>query len=160
LGFDGSVTLWTAINPGGGGLNPQNLTGFNGNEWFNGTTATQGNQLYQLGFDGSVTKWTALNPGGGGLNPQNMFAFANALWFDGQTATMGGNCSSWARMAASPSGRLCPEALTRNLSAPSPSLAPTPTPHLHPFSRMQRFCKPIITRTAAPSYTNWEPMAA
>src|SRR5262249_6374429 len=69
LGFDGSVTQWTAIP--GVSLNPQDLTGFNGNEWFNGATATQGNQLYKLGFDGSVTKWTAINPGGAAYSSVN-----------------------------------------------------------------------------------------
>ena len=85
-----SVTLWTANNPALGGLIPIDLTEFNGNVWFGGTTPAEGFQLYKLGFDGSVTKWTAINPAGGGLNPQNMFEFANALWFDGQTAANGG----------------------------------------------------------------------
>jgi len=50
LGFDGSVTKWTAINPGGlNGLFPTNLTDFNNAMWFRGTTATQGDQLFKLG---------------------------------------------------------------------------------------------------------------
>src|SRR5262249_39603798 len=91
LGFDGSVTQWTAIN----NLNPTagvaavSFTDFNDAMWFNGTAPGQGAQLYKLGSDGSVTKWTALNTGGGGLNPQGMFEFAGALWFNGNTGAGG-----------------------------------------------------------------------
>src|SRR5262249_11256110 len=89
LGFDGSVTKWTAINPGGGGLGPFDFTDFNDALWSNGFAPGQGPQLYKLGFDGSVTKWTALNTGGGGLNPFNLTDFNNAMWFGGSTATQG-----------------------------------------------------------------------
>jgi len=65
LGADQSVTQWPAI----GNLSPVDLTEFDGNVWFRGNTATQGQQLYKLGFDGSVTKWTAINPGGGPYRP-------------------------------------------------------------------------------------------
>src|SRR5262249_47701610 len=87
LGFDGSVTQWTAINNlnPNAGVNAPSFPEFNDAMWFNGTAPGQGAQLYKLGFDGSVTKWTAINTGGGGLNPQNMFEFANALWFNGTT---------------------------------------------------------------------------
>jgi len=67
LGFDGSVTKWTAINPAGGGLNPQNMFEFANALWFDGQTATMGAQLFKLGADGSVTQWTAVP---GGFNPQ------------------------------------------------------------------------------------------
>src|SRR5262249_43889005 len=82
LGADQSVTQWTAI-----ALNPIDLTEFDGNVWFRGTSATQGNQLYKLGFDGSVTQWTALNapPSGIGLDPFDLTDFNDALWFNGQT---------------------------------------------------------------------------
>jgi len=91
LGFDGSVTQWTAINnldPTVGG-NGVSFTDFNNAMWFNGNAPGQGSQLYKLGFDGSVTKWTALNTGGGGLQPANMFEFAGALWFNGNTGAGG-----------------------------------------------------------------------
>src|SRR5262249_42251467 len=89
LGADQSVTQWTAINPGGGGLGPGDLTEFDGNVWFNGATPTQGSQLYKLGFDGSVTKWTAINPGGGGLGPGDLTDFNDALWFNGSAPGQG-----------------------------------------------------------------------
>src|SRR5262249_58443170 len=68
LGFDGSVTQWTAINPGGGGLDRGPSSEFNGALWFGGAAAGQGNQLYKLGHDGSVTKGTVINPGWGNPN--------------------------------------------------------------------------------------------
>ena len=48
LGNDGSVTQWTAINPGGGGLQRGPSSEFNGALWFGGAAAGQGNQLYKL----------------------------------------------------------------------------------------------------------------
>src|SRR5262249_19934326 len=90
LGFDGSVTQWTAtvnLDPVVGGVS---FPVFDNAMWFNGTDF-QGGQLYKLGFDGSVTKWTAINTGGVfGLNPQNTVEFANALWFSGNTGFVGG----------------------------------------------------------------------
>src|SRR5262249_29210345 len=88
LGNDGSVTKWTAINTGGGGLDPVDITTFEGNAWLNGNA---GRQLYKLGNDGSVTKWTAINTGGGGLSAPGgngvvLVEFANALWFGGNAA--------------------------------------------------------------------------
>ena len=91
LGFDGSVTQWTAnindLNPSA--LGNGSFTDFNDALWFNGAAPGQGAQLYKLGFDGSVTKWTALNTGGAGLNPTNLFEFDNALWFNGNTGAGG-----------------------------------------------------------------------
>src|SRR5262249_10389108 len=90
LGSDGSVTKWTAINPGGGGLDPGQFTEFNGSLWFDGDTGTQGRHLYKLGADGSVTKWTAVNPGGGGLHRRcHSLEFQNALWFGGAAVGQG-----------------------------------------------------------------------
>src|SRR6266446_2843193 len=89
LGFDESVTQWTA-NPGnaglGLGLDPRDLTVFNNAVWFTGQTPSNGEQLFKLGNDGSVTQWTA-NPGlpGFGLDPQGLTVFNNALWFTGET---------------------------------------------------------------------------
>src|SRR5262249_42508939 len=95
LGDDQSVTQWTAINTGGLGLTPFDLTAFDGNVWFDGDTG-QGRQLYKLGFDGSVTKWTAL---GGGLFPdpfnpptdvsEDLTVFNDALWFAGGAPNLG-----------------------------------------------------------------------
>jgi hypothetical protein len=99
LGFDGSVTQWTAIPDfiPRAGLTGQ-FTVFQDAMWFTGNAPGQGAQLYKLGNDGSVTQWTAINPGGGGLSgptPMNPMAadngvvlvpFANALWFGGNTA--------------------------------------------------------------------------
>ena len=61
LGFDESVTQWTA-DPGSGGtgLAPQDLTFFNSAVWFGGVTLANGLQLFKLGNDGSVTKWTSI----------------------------------------------------------------------------------------------------
>jgi len=89
LGFDGSVTQWTD-NPAG--LNPRNITEFDGNAWFTGTTGgALGTQLYKLGFDGSVTQWTAIN----NLNPDadgndRFTTFNDALWFNGNAPGQGG----------------------------------------------------------------------
>src|SRR5215831_5267445 len=87
LGVDENPTQWTA-NPGsGGGLNPQDLTAFNGAVWFSGDTPELGQQLFKLGADGSVTKWTDIGFGVGGVgvgvNPEDMTVFNNALWFKG-----------------------------------------------------------------------------
>src|SRR5262249_2855586 len=80
LGFDGSVTQWTA-NPGsGGGLDPQDLTFFNNAVWFGGDTPANGFQLFKLGNDGSVTTWTSI---GNALDPVDLTVFNNALWFNG-----------------------------------------------------------------------------
>src|SRR6266404_3190549 len=79
LGFDESVTQWTA-NPGnaglGLGLDPRDLTVFNNAVWFAGQTPANGEQLFKLGNDGSVTQWTKI---GSGPN----VIFDNALWFNG-----------------------------------------------------------------------------
>src|SRR5262249_11173639 len=88
LGFDGSVTKWTAANPGGMGLNRQkDSLEFQNNLWFGGAAAGQGNQLYKLGFDGSFKKGTATNPNGmvrgGGFDPLDLTQFAGAVWIDG-----------------------------------------------------------------------------
>src|SRR5262249_51197054 len=97
LGFDGSVTKWTALNTGGGGLNPRNLFEFAGAVWFNGNTAS-GRQLFKLGADGSVTQWTAVP---GGFNPQLVSQaagdpdstpssiFENAAWLQGTSTATG-----------------------------------------------------------------------
>src|SRR5262249_45584866 len=92
LGADQSVMQWTAID----NLSPFDLTEFDGNVWFGGNTATQGNQLYKLGFDGSVTKWTATNPAGGGLDPIDLTVFNDALWFNGVTPLLTLSFISWA----------------------------------------------------------------
>jgi len=90
LGFDGSVTQWTAspdFTPRAGTAGQ--FTEFQGALWFTATAPGQGGQLYKLGNDGSVTKWTAINTGGGGLsgapgdNGVVLVEFANALWFGG-----------------------------------------------------------------------------
>src|SRR5262249_13936011 len=89
LGFDGSVTQWTAIQdlnpaPGGSGI----FTNFQDALWFAGGAPGQGRQLYKLGNDGSVTKWTALSTGlAGGLDPLTPFVFNDAVWFNGNTAS-------------------------------------------------------------------------
>src|SRR6266436_2937281 len=87
LGSDESVTQWTA-NPGDAGqanqgLDPFDLTAFNGAVWFNGETTSQHDQLYKLGSDGSVTKWTSI---GNNLFPHDEVIFNNALWFTGNAA--------------------------------------------------------------------------
>jgi len=95
LGFDGSVTQWTAINTGGGGLARGPSSEFNGALWFGGDTAGQLRQLYKLGFDGSVTKWTAINTGGAGdptrpgLDPLDINAFDGNGWFNGNAGAIG-----------------------------------------------------------------------
>src|SRR5262249_27020101 len=89
LGFDGSVTQWTAINPGVQGLDPFDLTDFNDALWCDAGTPTQGFQLLKWGNDGSVTQWTALNTGVIGLAPFNLTDFNNAMWFDGLTPNQG-----------------------------------------------------------------------
>ena len=90
LGFDGSVTQWTAspdFTPRAGTAGQ--FTVFQNAMWFTATAPGQGGQLYKLGNDGSVTKWTAINTGGGGLsgapgdNGVVLVEFANALWFGG-----------------------------------------------------------------------------
>ena len=73
LGFDGSVTKWTAINTSGGGLEPLNMFVFANALWFSGATA-DGRQLFKLGADGSVTKWTDVP---GGFDPQLVSQSAN-----------------------------------------------------------------------------------
>jgi ELWxxDGT repeat protein len=83
LGADNSVTKWTSLNSGGGGLDPQNLIVFNNALWFDGLTPANGFQLFKLGNDGSVTKWTSI---GTNLNPVNDVIFNNALWFTGFNA--------------------------------------------------------------------------
>src|SRR5215813_12377366 len=98
LGFDGSVTKWTA-NPGvGTGLGPTNMTVFNGALWFDGLTPTHGTQLFKLGNDGSVTQWTDI---GTNLSPIPVSTAANdpdstplstannALWFQANNPTAG-----------------------------------------------------------------------
>src|SRR6516225_10152803 len=81
LGSDGSVTMWTA-NPGllGLGLDPTDLTSFNGAVWFDGLTTT-GDQLFKLGSDGSVTQWTNLGATltRGSTAPFDLVSFDNAL---------------------------------------------------------------------------------
>src|SRR5262249_32007081 len=89
LGADGSVTLWTDINPGAGSSSPSDLTLFNDALWFNAFDGTS-NQLYKLSDDGSLIKWTDINSANGGLNPQGMTVDNGALWFDGTNATNGG----------------------------------------------------------------------
>jgi ELWxxDGT repeat protein len=98
LGNDGSVTKWTEIgtainSPAAIGVEPQDLTVFNGALWFNGQAPFSGQQLYKLGNDGSVTKWTDISFVVDGhfaaLEPQNMTVFNNALWFNGDTPTSG-----------------------------------------------------------------------
>src|SRR5262249_28948902 len=92
LGFDGSVTQWTAIPnfvPRAGTAGQ--FTPFQNALWFTANAPGQGGQLYKLGDDGSVTKWTAINPGGGGLSPPGengvvLVEFNNALWFGGNAA--------------------------------------------------------------------------
>ena len=98
MGFDGSVTKWTA-NPGaGGGLDPFNMTVFNDALWFNGSASVaEGNQLFKLGNDGSVTKWTSI---GNNLFPQDLTVFNNALWFNGQNPEANFSCTSWDLTAA------------------------------------------------------------
>jgi hypothetical protein len=96
LGNDGSVTKWTEIgtainSPAAIGVEPQDLTVFNGALWFNGQAPFSGQQLYKLGADGSVTKWTDISFVVDGhfaaLEPQEMTVFNGALWFNGDTAT-------------------------------------------------------------------------
>src|SRR5262249_62134142 len=95
-GFDGSVTKWTAINPGGGGLVRGPSSEFNGALWFGGSAAGQGNQLYKLGNDGSVTKWTVINPGGvnpnrgPGFYPVDIKFFVGAAGVNGVAGAIGG----------------------------------------------------------------------
>src|SRR5262249_7097319 len=97
LGFDESVTQWTA-DPGSGGtgLAPQDLTFFNSAVWFGGVTLANGLQLFKLGNDGSVTKWTSI---GTDLFPSDLTVFNNALWFEGFNVGQG-SCTSWETMAA------------------------------------------------------------
>src|SRR5262249_38519438 len=101
LGFDGSVTQWTAVN----NLNPhapfdnEGFTTFHDALWFTGNAPGQGEQLYKLGNDGSVAKWTGFTTGGGGWNPAELFVFDDALWFSGQMPLKANSCSSWERMA-------------------------------------------------------------
>jgi len=91
LGFDGSVTQWTTINPSLFVPNQDpGFTTFNNALWFDGFTGAQGFQLYKLGFDGSVTQWTAINPSLFVPNQTPGFTtFNNALWFDGFTGAQG-----------------------------------------------------------------------
>src|SRR5262249_13206282 len=97
LGFDGSVTRWTALNTGGGGLNPAELFVFDDALWFSGQTATQGQHLFKLGAAGSVTQWTAMP---GGFNPELVSQaavgahapssiFENAAWLQGTSNATG-----------------------------------------------------------------------
>jgi hypothetical protein len=97
LGFDGSVTKWTAINTSGIGLDPVNMFVFANALWFDGNTA-DGRQLFKLGADGSVTQWTAFP---GGFNPQLVSdaasdpdstpssIFQNAAWLSGSNPATG-----------------------------------------------------------------------
>src|SRR5260221_1536147 len=90
LGSDESVTQWTA-NPGDAGqanqgLDPFDLTAFNGAVWFNGETTSQHEQLFKLGADGSVTQWTAVGPSLFEFQSGDLTVFNNALWFDGRAA--------------------------------------------------------------------------
>src|SRR5262249_34493629 len=91
LGFDGSVTKWTAINPAGGGLfvdQDPDMTTFNNALWFDGFTGADF-QLYNSGSDGSVTSWTTINPGGSSFIPYTLLFRSNAVWFNGNTGTQG-----------------------------------------------------------------------
>ena len=110
MGFDGSVTKWTALNTGGAGLEPFNMTVFNDALWFDGATPANGFQLYKLGNDGSVRKWTNI---GSNLDPFDSIIFNNALWFSGANAGQQqlyklGNDGSVTQWTANPGGGLDP----------------------------------------------------
>src|SRR5262249_2894843 len=99
LGDNGNVTLWTDLNPTGGGLDPTNLTVFSSSHadlWFNGKTATQGRQLFVSdNFTGTVTMETDIAVSKGGLDPVNFSAFGNNLWFSGNTESQGRQLYRW-----------------------------------------------------------------
>ena len=97
LGFDGSLTQWTAINPNGmnprgNGFDPLDLTEFAGALWIDGIASDAlGPQLYKLGNDQSVTQWTAIPdfiPRAG--NTSQFTVFQNAMWFTANAPSQGG----------------------------------------------------------------------
>src|SRR5262249_10364732 len=82
LGADDSVTKWTNINAGSGGLDPFHMTQFAGAPWFEGPSPTKCRALYQPGVDGNINLCSEIVPAPVASFQHDLTVFNNALWFD------------------------------------------------------------------------------